>query len=787
MAVTKLSELPLITSTLNDDLVYLVRDGTSNRVTVETLIHNLANTSISGNISFASTDFIYGYGNIDINTTLTFLDSQNVPENIVLLPDGAEGQLKIISLWSTNGGNTYVQGNFNPPGQRLVFNTIGDSSLLVYALGRWNMISVTQPYVSASTFNSVLNTANVVEVSPNLYFSNARARYAIEAIDNTIDYNRFTGTIRANVSAIARNANTTDVLPEGQFNKYYSNARVAVFIQPFLTTANVRERSSNLYFTNQRAIDAVSPLLDTANVSETAPFFYATNNRVRTLLSSGDATIIYNSVEGTIRANLLNVAAGIGNTDLIVEGPINKYFSNTRARQAFTPGLNIVIEANGRISATSQVSFTGNTDIVPEGEYNLYYTDSRVVGAATPVLTTANVVELTNLYFTNERAIAAVGGGLTTANIAEAPENLYFTNNRVRILYSAGNNITIEANGRISSTASGTFSGNTDLVAEGVTNQYFTSARAINAVNPRLTTANVLELTNLYFTNSRVVSAIVAGNNITIEANGRISSAAAFTGNTNGVPEGTTNLYFTNARVISTVTPTLTTANVRETSANLYFTNSRVVSALIAGNSITIEANGRISSTASFTGNTNGVPEGTTNLYFTNARAVVAVSTNMTTANVREVSSNLYYTNARVLASLTTTNVRVGSLSVGTDPFVENGSIRVSGNVYVTYDVYSSYSDERLKDVKGEITSALDKLKTLTGFIYTPNELAKSLGFADKQDVGVSAQKVQAIQPEAIGPAGTSGDYLTVKYERLIPLIIEAIKELDKKIDDLGK
>jgi len=761
MAVTKLSELPLITSTLNDDLVYLVRDGTSNRVTVETLVHTLANTSISGNISFASADYVAGYGNIDINTTLTFLDAQNVRENIVYLPDGAEGQLKIISLFTANGGNTYVEGNFNPPGQRLVFNTIGDSSLLVYSLGKWNMISVTQPYVSASTFTAVLNTANVAEVFPNLYFSNARARYAIEAIDNTIDYNRFTGTIRANVAAIARNANTTDVLPEGQFNKYYSNARVAVFIQPTLTTANVRESTSNLYFTPARAIEAVGPFFSTANVFEEAPFFYATNNRVRTLLSAGDATIIYSTIDGTIRANLLNVAAGIGNTDLIVEGQTNKYFSNARSRLAFTPGNNIVIEANGRISATSVVSFTGNTDVISEGQYNLYYTDSRVVGAATPVLTTANVVEVTNLYFTNVRAIGALTTILTTANVTELT-NLYFTNTRSRAAFVAGDNITIEANGRISSTAAASFSGNTNLVSEGTNNLYFTNARAVAAVSTNLTTANVREVSaNLYFTNSRVVSALIAGNNVTIEANGRISASASFTGNTNGVAEGTNNLYFTNARVISAISSSLTTANVRETSANLYFTNSRVVSALIAGNNITIEANGRISSSAvaSFSGNTNVVPEGTNNLYFTNAR---------------------------VVSALTTANLRVNSLSVGTDSFMENGSIRTSGSIYATGDVYSSYSDENLKDIKGNLTSALDKVKTLTGFIYTPNEVAKSLGMPDVQDVGVSAQKVQAIQPEATRPI-YDGQYLTVRYERLIPLIIEAIKELDKKIDDLGK
>jgi len=90
---------------------------------------------------------------------------------------------------------------------------------------------------------------------------------------------------------------------------------------------------------------------------------------------------------------------------------------------------------------------------------------------------------------------------------------------------------------------------------------------------------------------------------------------------TSDILENPSNLYFTNTRVVSAVTPLLTaanianfastvnatvqpfltTANVIETSGNLYFTNARVVSALVAGDSITIEANGRIS--ASLEGN----------------------------------------------------------------------------------------------------------------------------------------------------------------------------------------
>jgi len=121
------------------------------------------------------------------------------------------------------------------------------------------------------------------------------------------------------------------------------------------------------------------------------------------------------------------------------------------------------------------------------------------------------------------------------------------------------------------------------------------------------TTSDVLEVSsNLYFTNARVVSALIAGQNITIEANGRISSIAGATDLTTADVRETSNLYYTDTRVVTAVTPLLTTANVIETSANLYFTDTRVVTAVTP-----------LLTTAN-------VIENSANLYFTNTRAISA-------------------------------------------------------------------------------------------------------------------------------------------------------------------
>ena len=66
-----------------------------------------------------------------------------------------------------------------------------------------------------------------------------------------------------------------------------------------------------------------------------------------------------------------------------------------------------------------------------------------------------------------------------------------------------------------------------------------------------------------------------------------------------------------------------------------------------------------------------------------------------------------------------------------------------------------------------------------------PNDVAESLGYEVKKQVGVSAQEVQKVLEEAVVPAPIDDKYLTVKYEKLVPLLLEAIKELELRVKDL--
>lgn len=122
-------------------------------------------------------------------------------------------------------------------------------------------------------------------------------------------------------------------------------------------------------------------------------------------------------------------------------------------------------------------------------------------------------------------------------------------------------------------------------------------------------------------------------------------------------------------------------------------------------------------------------------------------------------------------------NTQIASLGVGTAASGTSGEIRATNNIT------AYYSDDRMKTNLGNIPNALDKIKTLNGFYYEANELAQSMGYEVKKEVGISAQQVQAIMPEVVAPAPIDENYLTVRYERLVPLLIEAIKELELKVE----
>ena len=147
--------------------------------------------------------------------------------------------------------------------------------------------------------------------------------------------------------------------------------------------------------------------------------------------------------------------------------------------------------------------------------------------------------------------------------------------------------------------------------------------------------------------------------------------------------------------------------------------------------------------------------------------------------------------NANAEANLTFdgTNLAVaGNLNVN-KVGSNHGVLNVGDSISCVGNITAFTADIRLKTEIQPIENAGAKLLKLNGFTYEHNELAESLGYERNGErfSGVSAQDVKEVLPEAVKPAPANADYMTVQYEKLVPLLIEAIKELKAEIDELKK
>ena len=137
-----------------------------------------------------------------------------------------------------------------------------------------------------------------------------------------------------------------------------------------------------------------------------------------------------------------------------------------------------------------------------------------------------------------------------------------------------------------------------------------------------------------------------------------------------------------------------------------------------------------------------------------------------------------------------------------------NSNVTVTNNLTAGGNINSGSSDRRLKENFKNIESPLEKILQLNGCTFDWKDEVEELGFTPevpKNDVGLIAQEVQSVIPQAVAPApfdhevdinaensedrvykSKSGEnYLTVKYEKLVPLLVEAIKEQQIEINKL--
>lgn len=424
-----------------------------------------------------------------------------------------------------------------------------------------------------------------------------------------------------------------------------------------------------------------------------------------------------------------------------------------------------IVPGNAIMSFTSSLNFIERITQDPSGSLTLYGSGST------------GRTDLFSIDGNNGRLFSVsddLSDSLFSVNtIAGLPVIEAFADNTVKIgkygaeaIVISGSNNTLQLSGSIKAISLGT-SADTNIVVFNTT----TKALAYNTG---------LSLTGATGATGTAGSSITGATGATGTAGSSITGATGATGTAGSSITGATG-----------ATGTAGTLSLTGT------TDNGVITLNGSAPNATVESNLTFDGTSLITGGDMRAPifydQNSTSYYVdpnsTSNLQSLTVNTSVQSPIYYDYNDNTYYTNPASLSrlqSLTVVDSVTAAIlyeSTNSAYYFDGGntgdSIRTAG------DIVAYYSDERLKDRKGNIENALEKLLSLNGFYYEPNEKAQELGYKKKLEIGVSAQEVEAILPEIIKDAPVGEGYKTLNYAKLVPLLIEAIKEQQKQIEEL--
>jgi trimeric autotransporter adhesin len=357
-------------------------------------------------------------------------------------------------------------------------------------------------------------------------------------------------------------------------------------------------------------------------------------------------------------------------------------------------------------------------------------------------------------YTNGQLLIGNTTGSTLTKAALTAGTGITVTNGSGAITIAATNNGTVTS-----------VTGTAPVVSSGGATPAISMAAATTSVNGYLTSTDWNTFNNKT-TNTGTVTSIIAGTYLT---GGTITTT------------GTLAVDATNLNTASKVVARDASGNFSAGTITAALSGNATTSSSTSGNaaSATVLQTARTIGGVSFNGSAN------INLPGVNTAGNQSTTSNAATATVLQTARTINGTSFNgsaditITAAATNVNTQLASLGVGTAASGTAGEIRATDNIT------AYYSDDRLKTRGINIQNALDKVASLNGFHYQANEVANALGYVSKPEVGVSAQEVQAVLPEVVVPAPIDDKYLTVHYDKLVPLLIEAIKELKAEVDEL--
>jgi len=211
------------------------------------------------------------------------------------------------------------------------------------------------------------------------------------------------------------------------------------------------------------------------------------------------------------------------------------------------------------------------------------------------------------------------------------------------------------------------------------------------------------------------------------------------------------------------------------------FNGGGATSVTHSGNTITISSTDTNTDTNTVTSvGANGTSYSTGNISIQGSGATSVsksggtITISSTDTNTNTITNNIAGTGVSVSSATGNSTISIGQ-SVATNATVQFGLVRSTGDVVAFYS-----SDERLKDNITPIENSLDKVGQLKGYEFDWND---KQDVYEGHDVGVIAQEVEKVVPELVQTRDDG--YKAVKYEKLVPLLINAINELKAEIEEL--
>ena len=476
-------------------------------------------------------------------------------------------------------------------------------------------------------------------------------------------------------------------------------------------------------------------------------------------------------------------------------------------------GTNLSITATGVLSATdtntvyTHPTTAGNKHIPSGGASGqfLKYTSSGTAVWATPsYIANTNTVDMgsgfivannggtSQFTIVEDNALRFAGTGATTVAFnsttkkvtIDSPAETYTAHESITQASSNVSNsgrtylqsITLDSNGHVTgvATASETVV-NTNTQNNAATTRAFFSGSGIN------TSTGVITNTTYTKASSTTLGLVKVGTGVTLAADGTISVEAQ--GNATSGDSGL--MSASDKTKIDTIA---TNADVTNTT-NVTSAGALMDSEVSVTNIKNIDQ--ALESGAEPEFGTGNMVDSTNKRFMTDAQETKldSVATGAT-ANVGDVtlsgtqtiSGNKTFSGNTSSSGAISQSNTTQSTNKSSGAFKTLGGVGIAKALNVGEDVvaYAS-SDKRYKDNLTPITNPIDKVKSLTGYTFTWND--KHEQFNGNEDIGVVAQEVEKVFPEIVDTRDSG--YKAVKYEKMVAVLIEAIKDQQKQIDEL--